>query len=75
MNTLTALPERSSSPDQVIACTMQAAVRSHYGPASTLQVGTVDVPVITDDQVLVRVHAAGLDRGAWHLLTGWGMAC
>jgi NADPH:quinone reductase-like Zn-dependent oxidoreductase len=70
MNTLTALPERSSSPDQVAARTMQAAVRSQYGPASALQVGTVAVPVITDDQVLVRVHAAGLDRGAWHLLTG-----
>jgi NADPH:quinone reductase-like Zn-dependent oxidoreductase len=27
-------------------------------------------PDIKDDQVLVRVHAAGLDRGTWHLMTG-----
>jgi NADPH:quinone reductase-like Zn-dependent oxidoreductase len=25
---------------------------------------------LRDDEVLVRVHAAGLDRGTWHLMTG-----
>jgi len=28
------------------------------------------VPAIADDEVLVRVEAAGVDRGTWHLLTG-----
>src|SRR3954453_22434577 len=29
-----------------------------------------DVPVIADDEGLIRVHAAGVDRGTWHLMTG-----
>jgi NADPH:quinone reductase-like Zn-dependent oxidoreductase len=35
--------------------------------------GTVTVngkPEIADEEVLVRVHAAGVDRGVWHLMTG-----
>ena len=32
--------------------------------------GTSDEPEIGDDEVLVRVHAAGVDRGVWHLMTG-----
>jgi len=27
-------------------------------------------PEVGSDEVLVRVHAAGVDRGAWHLMTG-----
>ena len=27
-------------------------------------------PEVADNEVLVRVHAAGLDRGTWHLMTG-----
>ncbi|MBL9103026.1 MAG: NAD(P)-dependent alcohol dehydrogenase [Myxococcales bacterium] len=50
--------------------TMQAVVASEYGPASQLRVATVARPAIGEDEVLVRVHAAGLDRGAWHLMTG-----
>ena len=30
----------------------------------------VDRPAVGDDEVLLRVHAAGVDRGAWHLMTG-----
>ncbi|HSK26706.1 MAG TPA: NAD(P)-dependent alcohol dehydrogenase, partial [Jiangellales bacterium] len=29
-----------------------------------------DQPQVGDDEVLVRVHAAGLDRGGWHLMAG-----
>ena len=28
------------------------------------------VHTIGADEVLVRVHAAGVDRGAWHIVTG-----
>ena len=28
------------------------------------------MPTIADNEVLVRVLAAGVDRGAWHLMTG-----
>jgi D-arabinose 1-dehydrogenase-like Zn-dependent alcohol dehydrogenase len=27
-------------------------------------------PTIGDDEVLVRVHAASVDRGTWHIMTG-----
>jgi NADPH:quinone reductase-like Zn-dependent oxidoreductase len=51
--------------------TMRAIVRDRYGPADILQLrDDVQLPEITDDEVLVRVHAAGLDRGAWHIMTG-----
>src|SRR6266508_3965532 len=30
----------------------------------------MDQPVVGDDDLLVRVHAAGVDPGVWHLMTG-----
>lgn len=30
----------------------------------------IDRPVIGDHEVLVRVRAASVDRGTWHLMTG-----
>lgn len=50
--------------------TMRAIVRERYGDAGALHVAHVGRPVIKDDEVLVRVQAAGLDRGTWHLMTG-----
>lgn len=49
---------------------MQAIVQDTYGPAEVLELREVDRPKIADDEVLVRVHAAGVDRGVWHLMTG-----
>ena len=49
---------------------MQAAVHDRYGDPDVIHVDRRPVPVIADDEVLVRVAAAGLDRGTWHLLTG-----
>ncbi len=50
--------------------TMKAMVRDQYGSAEVLQLREIAVPQISDDQVLIRVHAAGLDRGAWHIMAG-----
>src|SRR5438876_5915142 len=50
--------------------TMQASVRRQYGSADLVQVAEIDKPVVKDGEVLVRVHAAGLDRGVWHLMAG-----
>ena len=51
--------------------TMQAIVQDEYGEADeVLRLEEIDKPEIGDDEVLVRVHAAGVDRGAWHLMTG-----
>ncbi len=59
--------------DQVIVrgeTTMKAIVRDAYGSADAVQLRDVDKPAIGDGEVLVRVHAAGLDRGVWHVMTG-----
>jgi NADPH:quinone reductase-like Zn-dependent oxidoreductase len=50
--------------------TMNAAGHDRYGGADVISVGKRPVPTISDDEVLIRVQAAGLDRGTWHLLTG-----
>ncbi len=49
---------------------MKAIARDTYGPAYRLELRDIDRPVIGDDEVLVRVHAAGVDRGVWHLMAG-----
>jgi D-arabinose 1-dehydrogenase-like Zn-dependent alcohol dehydrogenase len=44
--------------------TMTAVVQDRYGAADdVLRVAVTDRPVIGDDEVLLRVHAAGVDRG------------
>jgi NADPH:quinone reductase-like Zn-dependent oxidoreductase len=42
---------------------MRAIVHDEYGPPDVLSVKEIDKPVIKADQVLVRVHAAGLHIG------------
>jgi NADPH:quinone reductase-like Zn-dependent oxidoreductase len=49
---------------------MKAIVHDAYGSADVLELRDVDRPGIADDEVLVRVHAAGVDRGVWHVMTG-----
>lgn len=49
---------------------MNAVVQDKYGDAEVLHVAQVPRPTLADDEVLVRVHTAGLDRGTWHLMTG-----
>lgn len=49
---------------------MKAIVQDRYGSADVLRLEDIDVPVPGDDDVLVRVHAAGVDPSVWHLMTG-----
>ena len=49
---------------------MKAIVRYKYGSPDVLELRDIDRPEIEDEEVLVRVHAAGVDRGVWHLMTG-----
>jgi NADPH:quinone reductase-like Zn-dependent oxidoreductase len=49
---------------------MKAMVRDVYGPPHVLQLRDIDMPEIADDEVLVRVHAAGVGRDVWHVMTG-----
>jgi NADPH:quinone reductase-like Zn-dependent oxidoreductase len=49
---------------------MRALTQNRYGSAEVLQLTDIDRPAPAKDQVLVRVVAAGMDRGAWHFMTG-----
>jgi NADPH:quinone reductase-like Zn-dependent oxidoreductase len=49
---------------------MRAIVQDTYGSADVLELRDVDQPVVRGDDVLVRVRAAGVDQGVWHVMTG-----
>jgi len=49
---------------------MKAIVQDRYGGPEVLEFRDIDRPVPTDNEVLVQVHAAGLHRGDWHVMTG-----
>jgi NADPH:quinone reductase-like Zn-dependent oxidoreductase len=49
---------------------MKAMVRDAYGPPDVLELRDIDIPECADDEVLVRVHAAGVGRDVWHIMTG-----
>ena len=51
--------------------TMQAITQDRYGEAGdVLRLEEIAQPAIGDEDVLLRVHAAGVDQGVWHLMTG-----
>jgi NADPH:quinone reductase-like Zn-dependent oxidoreductase len=50
--------------------TMKAIVQDRYGTADVLALSDTERPRVADDEVLVRVLAAGVDRGVWHIMTG-----
>jgi len=52
------------------ATTMRAMVQDTYGSADVIRLAQINRPVPAAGEVLVRVVAAGLDRGTWHLMTG-----
>lgn len=49
---------------------MKAIVQHTYGSPDVLRLEDIDKPRIGADDVLIRVHAAGVDPGVWHLMTG-----
>ena len=49
---------------------MKAIVQDRYGTADVLELREVGKPRPGPEEVLVRVHAAGVDPGVWHLMTG-----
>ena len=71
MNT-TIQPQTDTSLDRVgeATVTMRAIVQDRFGSSDTWQLTEISRPEIDDHEVLVRVHAAGLDRGTWHEMTG-----
>jgi NADPH:quinone reductase-like Zn-dependent oxidoreductase len=49
---------------------MKAIVQDEYGSTDVLRLEDIDPPALGDDDVLLRVEAAGVDPGVWHLMTG-----
>ena len=49
---------------------MKAITQDEYGPAEVLRLTETELPVTGDDEVLVRVRAASVHLGDWHLMTG-----
>src|SRR5918993_2098336 len=49
---------------------MKAIVQDEYGSPDVLELRDIDIPEIADDEVLVRVRAAGVGRDVWHVMTG-----
>jgi NADPH:quinone reductase-like Zn-dependent oxidoreductase len=71
MNTKTHL-QTEMSPESVTPALLpvRAIVQDRYGSSDTWRLTDIDRPVIKPDEVLLHVHAAGLDRGTWHMMTG-----
>ncbi|MGN7150282.1 NAD(P)-dependent alcohol dehydrogenase [Arthrobacter sp. SAFR-179] len=49
---------------------MKAIVQDVYGSADVLELRDIARPEPADGEVLIRVRAAGVDQGVWHLMTG-----
>lgn len=49
---------------------MRAIVQHRYGAPDVLELQEVDEPVVQDDRVLVRVHAASVNPVDWHFTRG-----
>ena len=49
---------------------MKAIVQDTYGSSNVLRLDEIERPQIGDDDVLVRVAAAGVDPGVWHFMQG-----
>lgn len=69
MKTTPRAPHTAATP---AAGTMRAVVQDVYGPSpeAVLRVADVARPPVGEDDVLVRVAAASVDRGTWHLMAG-----
>ena len=69
MPTTTLEPHSTHTLDAQVR-TMQAIVQDQYGSADVLRLQQVDTPLIGADGVLIRVQAAGVHIGDWHLMSG-----
>ncbi len=60
---------RETAPQRV-PTRMRAVVQDRYGDADALRLEDTPTPVPGAGEVLLEVHAAGVNRGTWHLMTG-----
>jgi NADPH:quinone reductase-like Zn-dependent oxidoreductase len=62
--------ENAGSDEVASDGTMQAVVQDTYGTAEVLHLARIATPEIADDDVLIRVRAAGVHIGDWHVMMG-----
>ncbi len=67
---MTTTDDTTAHSEAPVSTSMRAVVQQGYGSADVLAVRTIGRPHISPSQVLLEVHAAGIDRGVWHLMTG-----
>lgn len=66
----TTQPRTTTHHEATEAPTMRAIAHDAFGGPEVLALRSVPRPTPGPDEVLVRVRAAGLDRGVWHLVHG-----
>jgi NADPH:quinone reductase-like Zn-dependent oxidoreductase len=49
---------------------MKAIVYDEYGSPDVLELRDIGKPLVEDKEVLVRIHAASINRLDWHLMRG-----
>jgi NADPH:quinone reductase-like Zn-dependent oxidoreductase len=49
---------------------MKAAVYESYGPPEVLKIKEIEKPEVTEDGVLVRLHASSVNIAQWYAMTG-----
>ena len=54
---------------------MKAIVQVRYGSTDVLRLTDIDKPVPRNDEVRIRVHAAAVNIGDWHLMRGFHTSC
>jgi NADPH:quinone reductase-like Zn-dependent oxidoreductase len=73
MTSGTQLPAEAGVPDSPVSAgtRMRAIVQDKYGEeAGDVLLIEINRPEVGDDDVLVRVNAAGVQIGDWHVMTG-----
>jgi NADPH:quinone reductase-like Zn-dependent oxidoreductase len=50
--------------------TMKAIIQDSYGSPDVLELRDIDRPEFGDDEVLIHVHAAGVNPGDWAIMSG-----
>lgn len=67
---MTAASESISSDHGTARSTMRAITQERYGSPEVLTLKTVPVPEPKPDEVLVQIHAAGVNPADYHMITG-----
>ena len=49
---------------------MKSVIYKKYGSAEVLEISEVEIPKITENQILVKVQAVSINPADWHFMRG-----